>query len=47
MFYLGYINVNFRVKNIYIIGIIGSGNVWGSGGSVNVFFESGINLVFN
>lgn len=28
--YLGYINANFRAKNIYITGTIGSGNAWGS-----------------
>ncbi|MDU9773428.1 vacuolating cytotoxin domain-containing protein, partial [Helicobacter pylori] len=45
--YLGYINANFRAKNIYITGTIGSGNAWGSGGSANVSFESGTNLVLN
>ncbi|UOS09341.1 vacuolating cytotoxin domain-containing protein [Helicobacter pylori] len=45
--YLGYINANFRAKNIYITGTIGSGNAWGSGGSTNVSFESGTNLVLN
>ncbi|MGN8328789.1 vacuolating cytotoxin domain-containing protein [Helicobacter pylori] len=45
--YLGYINANFRAKNIYITGTIGSGNAWGSGGSANVSFESATNLVLN
>ncbi len=45
--YLGYINANFKAKNIYITGTIGSGNAWGSGGSANVSFESGTNLVLN
>ncbi len=45
--YLGYINANFRAKNIYITGTIGSGNAWGSGGNANVSFESGTNLVLN
>ncbi len=45
--YLGYINANFRAKNIYITGTIGSGNAWGTGGSANVSFESGTNLVLN
>ncbi|MGL2511022.1 vacuolating cytotoxin domain-containing protein [Helicobacter pylori] len=45
--YLGYINANFRAKNIYITGTIGSGNAWGSGGSANVSFESTTNLVLN
>ncbi|GAA9362288.1 hypothetical protein TH0628_12180 [Helicobacter pylori] len=45
--YLGYINANFRAKNIYITGTIGSGNAWGSGGSTNVSFESATNLVLN
>ncbi len=45
--YLGYINANFSAKNIYITGTIGSGNAWGSGGSANVSFESGTNLVLN
>ncbi len=45
--YLGYINANFMAKNIYITGTIGSGNAWGSGGSANVSFESGTNLVLN
>ncbi|GAA8271266.1 hypothetical protein HpDR2_04120 [Helicobacter pylori] len=45
--YLGYINANFKAKNIYITGTIGSGNAWGSGGSANVSFESATNLVLN
>ncbi len=45
--YLGYINANFRAKNIYITGTIGSGNAWGTGGSANVSFESATNLVLN
>ncbi len=45
--YLGYINASFRAKNIYITGTIGSGNAWGTGGSANVSFESGTNLVLN
>ncbi|WP_187857653.1 vacuolating cytotoxin domain-containing protein [Helicobacter pylori] len=45
--YLGYINANFRAKNIYITGTIGSGNAWGTGGSANVSFESSTNLVLN
>ncbi|MUU23588.1 vacuolating cytotoxin domain-containing protein [Helicobacter pylori] len=45
--YLGYINANFKAKNIYITGTIGSGNAWGSGGSANVSFESTTNLVLN
>ncbi|MGN8510784.1 vacuolating cytotoxin domain-containing protein [Helicobacter pylori] len=45
--YLGYINANFKAKNIYITGTIGSGNTWGSGGSANVSFESATNLVLN
>ncbi|MGL2858118.1 vacuolating cytotoxin domain-containing protein, partial [Helicobacter pylori] len=45
--YLGYINANFKAKNIYITGTIGSGNAWGSGGSANMSFESGTNLVLN
>ncbi|EMJ42804.1 vacuolating cytotoxin domain-containing protein [Helicobacter pylori] len=45
--YLGYINANFKAKNIYITGTIGSGNAWGSGGSANVSFESETNLVLN
>ncbi|AFI06100.1 vacuolating cytotoxin domain-containing protein [Helicobacter cetorum] len=45
--YLGYINANFKAKNIYITGTIGSGNAFGSGGSANVSFDSGTNLVLN
>ncbi|WP_187856101.1 vacuolating cytotoxin domain-containing protein [Helicobacter pylori] len=45
--YLGYINVDFKAKSIYITGTIGSGNAFESGGSADVTFQSANNLVLN
>ncbi|WQU77640.1 vacuolating cytotoxin domain-containing protein [Helicobacter pylori] len=45
--YLGYINTDFKAKNIYITGTIGSGNAFESGGSADVTFQSANNLVLN
>ncbi|MGN8404480.1 vacuolating cytotoxin domain-containing protein [Helicobacter pylori] len=45
--YLGYINADFKAKDIYITGTIGSGNAFESGGSADVTFQSTNNLVLN
>ncbi|WP_100982793.1 vacuolating cytotoxin domain-containing protein [Helicobacter pylori] len=45
--YLGYINADFKAKSIYIIGTLGSGNAFESGGSADVTFQSANNLVLN
>ncbi|MFB1269598.1 vacuolating cytotoxin domain-containing protein [Helicobacter pylori] len=45
--YLGYINADFKAKNIYITGTLGSGNAFESGGSADVTFQSANNLVLN
>ncbi|MCQ2733698.1 vacuolating cytotoxin domain-containing protein [Helicobacter pylori] len=45
--YLGYINADFKAKNIYITGTLGSANAFESGGSADVTFQSANNLVLN
>ncbi len=45
--YLGYINVDFKAKSIYITGTLGSGNAFESGGSADVTFQSANNLVLD
>ncbi|WP_163555767.1 vacuolating cytotoxin domain-containing protein [Helicobacter suis] len=44
---LGYIEANFKAKDIYITGTVGSGNAWGIGGSADVTFNSATNLTLN
>ncbi len=45
--YLGYINADFKAKSIYIIGTVGSGNAFESGGSADITFQSANNLVLD
>ncbi|BDR27746.1 vacuolating cytotoxin domain-containing protein [Helicobacter suis] len=44
---LGYIEANFKAKDIYITGTVGSGDAWGIGGSADVTFNSATNLTLN
>ncbi|GAA8994682.1 immunomodulatory autotransporter protein ImaA [Helicobacter pylori] len=44
---LGYIDTTFNAKEIYLTGTLGSGNVWGTGGSASVTFNSQTSLVLN
>ncbi|MGH1602553.1 vacuolating cytotoxin domain-containing protein [Helicobacter pylori] len=44
---LGYIDTTFNAKEIYLTGILGSGNAWGTGGSASVTFNSQTSLVLN
>ncbi|MCK0495398.1 vacuolating cytotoxin domain-containing protein [Helicobacter pylori] len=44
---LGYIDMTFNAKEIYLTGTLGSGNAWGTGGSASVTFNSQTSLVLN
>ncbi|WRC91572.1 vacuolating cytotoxin domain-containing protein [Helicobacter pylori] len=44
---LGYIDTTFNAKEIYLTGILGSGNAWGTGGSASVTFNSQTSLILN
>ncbi len=44
---LGYIDTTFNAKEIYLTGTLGSGNVWGTGGSASVTFNSQTSLILN
>ncbi|WRF13122.1 vacuolating cytotoxin domain-containing protein [Helicobacter pylori] len=44
---LGYIDTTFNAKEIYLTGILGSGNAWGTGGSASVTFNSQTSIVLN
>ncbi|STR19287.1 putative vacuolating cytotoxin(VacA)-like protein [Helicobacter pylori] len=44
---LGYIDMTFNAKEIYLTGTLGSGNAWGTGGSASVTFNSQTSLILN